>query len=72
MLRQTDGAEWDEATRKVVARKRVMFDDLVVEESDGGTVSKELAGEILAEQVLAGNAPLEELGCGGGAVDCAG
>ena len=59
VLQQSDGAEWDEATRKVVARKRVMFDDLVVEEADGGTVSKELAGEILAEQVLAGNAPLK-------------
>ncbi len=59
VLRQSDGAEWDETTRKVVARKRLMFDDLVVEESDGGEVSKELAGEILAEQVLAGNAPLK-------------
>ena len=59
VLRQSNGAEWDEATRKVVARKRVMFDDLVVEESEGGSVSKELAGEILAEQVLAGHAPLK-------------
>ena len=64
VLRETDGAEWDETTRKVVARKRVMFDDLVVEESEGGTVSKELAGEILAEQVLAGNAPLKNWDAG--------
>lgn len=59
VLRQSAGAEWDEATRKVVARQRVIFDDLVVEESDGGAVSRELAGEILAEQVLAGKAPLK-------------
>ena len=64
VLKESDGAEWDESTRKVVARKRVMFDDLVVEESDGGEVSKELAGEILAEQVLAGNAPLKNWDAG--------
>ena len=59
VLRQTDGAEWDEEMRKVVARKRVLFDDLVVAESEGGEVSKELAGEIIAEQILAGKASLK-------------
>ncbi|MEM9080195.1 MAG: ATP-dependent helicase C-terminal domain-containing protein [Verrucomicrobiota bacterium] len=55
----TDGAEWDEATKKVVARKRVMFGDLVVEQEEGGELNRELAGEILAEQVLAGKAQLK-------------
>ena len=59
LLRQTDGAEWDENMRKVVARQRTMFDDLVVVERDGGEVNRELAGEILAEQVMAGQAPLK-------------
>ena len=47
-----------------MARKRTMFDDLVVEESEGGVVNKELAGEILAEQVLSGNAPLKNWDAG--------
>ncbi|WP_411845170.1 ATP-dependent helicase HrpB [Roseibacillus persicicus] len=64
LLQKTDGAEWDETTRKVVARKRLMFDDLVVEETEGGEVPKELAGEILAEQILAGNAPLKNWDAG--------
>lgn len=64
LLSQRDGAEWDETTRRVVARKRVMFGDLVIAEEDGGTVSPELAGEILAEQVLAGNAPLKNWDAG--------
>ena len=59
LLRETDGAEWDETTRKVVARKRLLFDDLVVEEREGDEVSRELAGEILAEQVLAGKVALK-------------
>lgn len=64
LLRKTDGAEWDEITRKVVARKRLMYDDLVVEETEGGEVNKELAGEILAEQILAGKAPLKSWDAG--------
>lgn len=64
LLAQCAGAEWDESTRRVVARKRVMFGDLVIEEQDGGSVSPELAGEILAEQVLAGNAPLKNWDAG--------
>ncbi|MBK1835435.1 ATP-dependent helicase HrpB [Roseibacillus ishigakijimensis] len=63
-LRESEGAEWDEDTRKVVARQRVLFDDLVVREQEGGTVSRELAGEILAEQVLAGKAPLKNWDAG--------
>ena len=59
LLQQTDGAEWDVDTRKVVARKRVMFDDLVVEEREGGEVSQELAGEIVAEQILVGSMSLK-------------
>jgi ATP-dependent helicase HrpB len=59
LLREEEGAEWDENTRKVVARRRLVFDDLVISQTEGGEVSKELAGEILAERVLAGDAPLK-------------
>lgn len=64
LMNRQAGAEWDETTRKVVARQRLVFDDLVISESDGGEVSKELAGEILAQRVLAGEAPLKNWDAG--------
>lgn len=59
LLRREEGAEWDSEARKVVARERLVFDDLTITEKEGGEVSKELAGEILAQRVLAGEAPLK-------------
>lgn len=63
-LQRSNGAEWDDSTRKVVAKKRVLFDDLVIEESEGGEVSRELAGEIMARQILEGKAPLKNWDAG--------
>ncbi|MDP0492171.1 MAG: ATP-dependent helicase HrpB [Verrucomicrobiota bacterium JB023] len=59
LLRRDEGAEWDEGARRVSGKRRLVFDDLVVEEEETGDVSAELAGEILAEQVIAGKAPLK-------------
>lgn len=64
LVTRQEGAEWDEATRKVVARRRMVFDDLVISETEGGEVSQELAGEILAQRVLAGEAPLKHWDAG--------
>jgi ATP-dependent helicase HrpB len=54
-LAVTDGAAWDEARRRVVARKETRFRDLVLEtkESDQG-VNLDQAAELLATRVLSG------------------
>lgn len=59
-LAQTDGAAWDEARRRVVARKETRFRDLVLEakESDQN-VNLDQAAEILAEKVLSGELVLK-------------
>ncbi len=64
LVRESSGAEWDSDTRKVVARQRVLFDDLVIESKEGGEVNQEQAGEILAEQILAGQASLKNWDAG--------
>ena len=55
-----DGAAWDEARRRVVARKETRFRDLVLEtrESDHG-VNPDQAAEILAKRVLSGELVLK-------------
>ncbi len=52
-LTVTDGAAWDDARRRVVARKETKFRDLVLEakESDHG-VNLDAAAEILAARVI--------------------
>ena len=59
-LIQTDGAAWDEARRRVVARKETRFRDLVLEakESDQN-VNLDQAAEILAAKVLSGELTLK-------------
>lgn len=59
-LTVTDGAAWDEARRRVVARKETRFRDLVLEakESDQN-VNLDLAAEILAAKVLSGELTLK-------------
>lgn len=54
-LAVTDGAAWDEARRRVVARKETRFRDLVLDakESDHG-VNLDAAAELLADRVLSG------------------
>ena len=59
-LTVTDGAAWDEARRRVVARKETRFRDLVLEakESDQN-VNLDQAAEILAAKVLSGELTLK-------------
>lgn len=54
-LTHTDGAAWDEARRRVVARKETRFRDLVLEAKETDqNVNLDRAAEILAEKVLSG------------------
>jgi ATP-dependent helicase HrpB len=59
-LTVADGAAWDEARRRVVARKETRFRDLVLEakESDQN-VNLDQAAEILAAKVLSGELTLK-------------
>lgn len=59
-LTATDGAAYDEARRRVVARKETRFRDLVLEakESDHG-VNLDQAAELLATRVLSGELVLK-------------
>jgi len=54
-LVQTDGASWDEARRRVVARKETKFRDLVLEGKEmDQNVNHDAAAEILAAKVISG------------------
>jgi ATP-dependent helicase HrpB len=56
----SDGAAWDDARRRVIARKETKFRDLVIEakESDHG-VNLDQAAELLAARVLSGELVLK-------------
>ena len=58
-FREESGATFDEVARRVLARRRVVFHDLVIEEKEGGEVSDEEAAEILAEKVVDGTLKLK-------------
>lgn len=59
-LTHTDGAAWDEARRRVVARKETRFRDLVLEAKETDqNVNLDRAAEILAEKVLSGELVLK-------------
>lgn len=59
-LEQIDGAAWDDARRRVVARKEKRFRDLALESKDSDAdVNLDAAAELLAEKVLAGELVLK-------------
>jgi ATP-dependent helicase HrpB len=59
-VRDEAGAAYDETARRVVSRRRLMFDDLVIEEKEGGEVSVGEAARLLAEQVVDGQLKLKK------------
>lgn len=54
------GAEYDSTARRVLSRRRVLFDDLVLEEKEGGEAPDDEAAGLLAEQVVAGVLKLKQ------------
>ena len=58
-FREESGAAFDEVARRVLARRRVLFYDLVIEEKEGGEVSNEEAAALLAERVVDGTLKLK-------------
>jgi len=58
-FREEAGAVFDETARRVLARRRTLFYDLVIEEREGGEVSDEEAAALLAAQVVAGSLKLK-------------
>ena len=59
-FREESGAAYDEVARRVLARRRVMFHDLVIEEKEGGEVTDEEAAALLAEKVVDGTLKLKK------------
>ncbi|MDC1285896.1 hypothetical protein N8Y61_00560, partial [Akkermansiaceae bacterium] len=59
-IKDNQAAVFDEIARRVVAVKQRSFRGLVLEEKRGGDVDPNLAGEILAQQVLAGDLTLKK------------
>ena len=59
-LRTSDGAVFDEATRRVVQCQRVTFRDLVIEEKSGGEAAPEAGAALLAERVVDGSLKLKK------------
>jgi len=53
-FREVMGAEYDATARRVLSRRRVLFDDLVLEEKEGGEAPDNEAAALLAEQVVEG------------------
>jgi len=51
---------FDEQARRVTARRRVLYHDLVLEEKDGGEVPEDTAAALLAERVLDGTLKLKK------------
>ena len=58
-FREEAGAVFDEGARRVVARRRVMFYDLVIEDKEGGEVSDDEAASLLAEHIVDGSLKLK-------------
>ena len=56
---EESGAIFDESSRRVMARRRVMVDDLVLEDREGGDASDEEASRLLAEEVVSGRLTLK-------------
>ena len=59
-LREEAGAAYDGTARRVVSRRRLMFDDLVIEEKEGGEPGDEEAARLLADEVAAGTLKLKQ------------
>ena len=53
-FRKEEGAVFDEVARRVVARRRVMFYDMALEDKEGGEVSDEEAAILLSDHVVSG------------------
>ncbi|MEN8737059.1 MAG: ATP-dependent helicase HrpB [Akkermansiaceae bacterium] len=59
-LSEASGVIFDEVARRVVAVRQRTFRGLVLEEKRGGEVDPNLAGELLAERVIAGDLKLKK------------
>ncbi len=59
-FREESGAIFDKVARRVLARRRVVFHDLVIEEKEGGEVNYEEAAALLAERVVDGTLKLKK------------
>ena len=57
---EREAVVFDELARRVVATRQRVFRDLVLEEKRGGEVDPNLAGELLAGQVIAGELSLKK------------
>ncbi|MBJ06380.1 MAG: ATP-dependent helicase HrpB [Verrucomicrobiaceae bacterium] len=58
-FREEAEAVFDETARRVMARRKVLFYDLVLEEGEAGQVSDEDASALLAEQIVSGSFKLK-------------
>ena len=59
-LREEAGSAYDETARRVVSRRRLVFDDLVIEEKEGGEVDGAEAARLLAAEIVAGTLKLKK------------
>lgn len=59
-LKEIAGAEYDVTARRVLSRRRVIFDDLVLEEKEGGEAPDDESAALLADQVEEGNLVLKK------------
>lgn len=58
-FREEEGAFYDEVSRRVMARRRVIFYDVVLDEKEGGEISDEEAASLLADHVMSGSLKLK-------------
>ena len=58
-FRKEEGAVFDEVARRVVARRRVLFYDMALEDKEGGEVSDEDAAVLLSDHVVSGSLRLK-------------
>ena len=58
-FREESGAVYDEVARRILARRRVVFDDLVIKEKEGGEVRNDEAAALLAAKVADGTLKLK-------------
>lgn len=58
-VQETEGVIFDEIQRRVVAVRQRRWRDLVLEEKRGGEVNPDLAAELLAERIVAGELSLK-------------
>ena len=63
-IRETSGVIFDEIARRVVSVRQRTHRGLVLEEKRGGEVDPNLAGELLAERVIAGDLKLKKWDAG--------